>query len=148
MESADIAIGIIVSLIIAAVIFTVSGKTSNTAISDHTAETTLVALGIRNNMIYTLSSEFGRMLYNAPGGEPYDAIISKKTLSVTYDGVVIKQSYKPTVEIPHYMPKTIEKSIVSNSFCIVKKQDADCNSYVEVCAADDMSCCKTVICGG
>lgn len=148
MESADVAVGVIIALIIAAIIFSVSGKASNSAISDHSSETVLVALGIRNNMIYILSSDRGTMNYKAPGGEMYDVAVSGDKISVTYSGMVIKASFKPTVELFHYMPKAAETNLISDEFCIVKKQDEKCNTYVAVCAAGDMACCKMEACGG
>lgn len=148
MESADVAVGVIVALIIAAIIFTVSGKAANMAISDHTSETELVALGLRNNMIYVMSSERSSMNYKTPGGEMYEVTVSAAKISATYSGMVIKSSFKPTVELFHYIPKAAETSLVSDSFCIVKKQDDKCSDYVAVCAADDASCCKMEVCGG
>lgn len=148
MEFGNAAIAVILSLIIASVFIATSGKSFTSILSDHTAGTELVALGLRNNMIYVFSSNQGRMNYNAPGGEQYAVDISDGKISATYAGAVIKKSFKPTIELFHTMPKTVGKSIISDSFCIVKKQDTGCNNYVEVCAADDSACCKTEVCGG
>ncbi len=148
MEFGNAAIAVILSLIVASLFIATSGKSFASIMGDHTAKTELTALGIRNSMIYVLSSESGRMNYNTAGGEEYAVDISNDKISVTYAGAVIKKSFKPTVELFHTMPKTVGKSVVSNSFCIAKKQDLGCNTYVELCKADDASCCKTEVCGG
>lgn len=153
-------ITLIAAVIIMGVIIVSAGKASSSIISDHSAETELVALGIRNNMLLAQTAEQGRVIFNTPGNERYIVEIKGGKISATYADATIKQSYKPTVELYHNIKKTVDKELISSSFCIVKKQDDNCNDFIEVCAADEKQggtgiiggansglCCKIVLCG-
>lgn len=147
MEFANTAIALILALLAGTLMLLTSEKTSFSILGDHTADTELLALSMRNNMIYVYTSEGGLTKYNTPGGDEYDIVVSGETVSATYAGTVIKKGHKPTVELYHNLP-TVGKSITAKAFCIAKKYGEDCKAYVEVCAADDTACCKRSICGG
>ncbi len=147
LASVDEVISAIVVLMTLAAVFLVSGKASTAVITDHGPETQLVALGIRNNMLSLYSSNAGRTMYATPSGEKYEISVSPEKVSVVYNDFVARKEYAPTVELYHNMPKIAEKTLVSNNFCIVKKYDGSCTSFIELCDIEDSACCKVSVCG-